>query len=174
MLNIPSRSHEDLVLRIGSCSGYNGDKYDLLDIEKMYQMGEPGLLAVDGPVNVEKEEVARKSQLEFEYPLKNQTKEIIELLCEPPTEVLAKQKTNHKKFKQKLKVEQKEYCGVKGMVAHLHCRVTQVIDHPGHALLVCTITSASADSRFWNGKQLIGLDALLSFLGTKRFGYVQS
>eukprot|EP01083_Nonionella_stella_P209582 759584_1 len=149
VLNVPTKGQEDLIRSIGSCSGRDEDKFSKFGLSTC----RPGRWAIDG----EEEKTAQSSQTSDSF----------------------KKPSKKRKRKKQKKRDDVKRCGIalNDTVAHLECSVLTSQSVSGHCLLTCRIDSAFVRSDYWNERNFAPVNSeitppCLTFLGTRRFGYI--
>eukprot|EP01083_Nonionella_stella_P061581 160444_1 len=149
VLNVPTKGQEDLSRSIGSCSGRDEDKFSKFGLSTC----RPGRWAIDG----EEEKTAQSSQTSDSF----------------------KKPSKKRKRKKQKKRDDVKRCGIalNDTVAHLECSVLTSQSVSGHCLLTCRIDSAFVRSDYWNERNFAPVNSeitppCLTFLGTRRFGYI--
>ncbi|KAI9015119.1 hypothetical protein BC832DRAFT_589575 [Gaertneriomyces semiglobifer] len=141
VLNVPAAGMEDLILNIGGCSGADVDKYATLNISAC----EPGWGAT------------------ITWPPPSWTPQEI-----PPDSAPRRQKKGQDCAFGPL-------VALENCVAHAMCRIEERQQRHGHDILFAVIEKGFVQSSYWDGRNFAGVSAevppVLTFLGSKRFGY---
>ena len=151
VLNVPTAGMEELVLRIGGCSGASVDKVEAFAID----LCSPGDLDDD---NNNIDNAATDAS---------------------PPKAAKKQKLSRQEMaRQEIRRAYADSIAVRRCVAHVLCRVDAVNQDDGHYLLRCTQLAAWVQRDYWNGRHFLPqapqTKPYMTFLGTKTFGYVHA
>ncbi|DAZ94419.1 TPA: hypothetical protein N0F65_002559 [Lagenidium giganteum] len=147
VLNVPVRGMEELVLSIGGCSGANVDKFESIPLSTC-AVGHVNLNDPTGVGDVDESAKSRKKQ-------KLSNKELAKLAIQDAM---------------------RGCIAIQGCVAHNLCRIESVDEVDGHLLLRCQQLESWCRKDYWDGRtfvpQTVDSAPFLTFLSTKRFGYV--
>jgi flavin reductase (DIM6/NTAB) family NADH-FMN oxidoreductase RutF len=160
VLNIPTSGQEAEILRIGSCSGLEVDKFQDGKLTKC----EPGDIDSKQKLSVMIEPRERDSS-------------------QPAHLVLAGEHTSPSQRRQKKSakyITSEPLVAVSPCIAHAVCRINEMnLASNGHYRLFASVLYAFVDANYWDGKALAAVDnhsqsnpPVLSFLGSKRFSHI--
>eukprot|EP00698_Gefionella_okellyi_P009715 TRINITY_DN2491_c0_g1_i1.p1 TRINITY_DN2491_c0_g1~~TRINITY_DN2491_c0_g1_i1.p1 ORF type:complete len:286 (+),score=58.41 TRINITY_DN2491_c0_g1_i1:32-859(+) len=184
VLNVPVHGQEELIKRIGGCSGSKGDKLSNFRLP----LCRPGWF----PLGVESSQSAAAAQDEASAADDNDDISDADLIAAftkrssshnddaiMSTSTTSTSKSRGSKKARKLidPLDQRDDIALANCVAHIQCDVLSITEHAGHLLMICAMQCAYVQRDYWDGKTFAavreGVAPTLTFLGSQQFAVMK-